>query len=305
MVYAPGYPNNGAYTAAAVGAVNPFIADLNKNAEAFTPKLAVNWQATPDAMIYASATNSYKSGGYNRTARAAQGADFGPEEIWAYELGAKTDWFDRRLRIDVAVFHYEWTGLQFNASIAPQVSVVSNAAAAVVNGLEASFTAKPLQGLTVMANATLLNSDYVDFSKFSFQAGFKPYLVGDPRYNAAAGTFNASGNQLVNAPNLSVNLSGQKDFDFADGANLFLRAEYAFTSKTYFDPTNLAIASRPAFGLINVTVGYSPPHSHWQMALWVKNLADTMYINGTAGGAFITAPVGDPRTFGARLNYVF
>ena len=305
VVYAPGYANNGAFTAPALGAVNPFVADLSKDADAFTPKVAVSWQATPNAMLYASATNSYKSGGYNGTARAAAGADFGQEKIWAYEVGAKTDWFDRRLRVNVAAFHYDWTGLQFNASIAPQVSAVSNASAAALDGLEASVAAKPLVGLTFTASATALRSDYVDFPQYAFQAGFKPFLLGDPRYNAAAGTYNASGNQLVNAPNLSINLSAQKDFDFPDGANLFLRAEYVFTSKTYFDPTNVAIASRPAFDLVNASIGYSPPHSHWQMALWGRNLTDTLYINGVGGGAFVTAPVGDPRTFGVRLNYVY
>ncbi len=305
VVYAPGYPGDGAFTPPSPGAENPFVADLNKNAHALTPKLALNWQATPFTLLYVSATNSYKSGGYNSTARAALGADFGPEKIWAYELGAKTDWFDRRLRANIAAFHYYWTGLQFNALVAPQISVVSNAAAATLNGVEANITAKPVAGFTVTANATLLSSRYDDFRAYAFQAAFRPFLASDPHYDVATGTYDASGKQLVNAPGVTFNLSAQKDFELAGGADLFVRGEYAYTSKTYLDPTNVAIASRPAFNLVNASIGYSPPRSHWQATVWGKNLTDTMYINGIAGGSFVTAPVGDPRTFGVRVSYIY
>lgn len=305
VVYAPGYPGNGAFTSPAPGAVNPFVADLNKDAHALTPKFALSWQATPSDLLYVSATNSYKSGGYNSTARAVLGADFGPERIWAYELGAKTDWFDRRLRMNIAAFHYYWTGLQFNALVAPQISVVSNAAAATLDGVEADITAKPMAGFTVTANATLLSSRYDDFKAFAFQSALRPFLTSDPHYDASTGAYNASGKQLINAPGVTVNLSVQKDFDLADGADLFVRAEYAYTSKTFLDPTNVAIASRPAFSLINASIGFSPPRSHWQAAIWGKNLTDRMYINGIAGGSFVTAPVGDPRTFGVRVSYTY
>jgi iron complex outermembrane receptor protein len=145
----------------------------------------------------------------------------------------------------------------------------------------------------------------VDFKRYAFQAGFRPFLLNDPRYNIAAGTYDASGKQLVNAPAVSLNLTGQKDFALHDGGDLFVRAQYAFTSKTYFDPTNVAIATRPAFSLVNASVGYSPPRSRWQVALWGKNLANMLYINGVGGGSFVTAPVGDPRTFGLRVNYAY
>lgn len=305
VVYAPGFPGDGAFTAPSPGTINPFIADLNKDAHALTPKVALSWQATPAALVYVSATNSYKSGGYNSTARAALGADFGPEKIWAYELGAKTDWFDRRLRANLAVFHYYWTGLQFNALVGPQISVVSNAAAATLDGLEANVTAKPAAGLTLTANATLLSSRYDSFKAFAFQAALRSFLASDPRYNVSAGAYDATGKQLINAPAVTLNVSAQKDFELPGGADLFVLGEYAYTSKTFLDPTNAAIASRPAYSLVNASIGFSPPHSHWQAALWGRNLMDTMYITGIAGGSFVTAPVGDPRTYGVRLSYTY
>ena len=128
VVYIPGAPNNGQPTGPTpLGPFTftpPFIANLNKVNSAVTPKVAVEWQATPDAMLYASATNGFKAGGYSQSARILQGSDFNPETIWAYEAGAKTDWFDHRLRINVSYYHYDWKNLQFNSNIAPQVAVI-------------------------------------------------------------------------------------------------------------------------------------------------------------------------------------
>jgi len=298
-VYAPGYANNGQ-------SIFPtYIADLNKDADAFTPKFAVNWQATPNALLYVSATNGYKSGGFNSTATSNLGASFGPERIWAYELGAKTDWFDHTLRVNVALFRYDWTGLQFSSLITPTFSSIGNAAAATINGLELNVISRPIEGLTLTAGATVLDSEYNNFVNYSVPGGLTAYLMGNPNYNSTSQAYNASGNQLIDAPKFSLNLSGQKDFDLANGADLFVRAEYQYTSLTYLDPTNLPISTRPAFSLVNASIGYSPAHSHWTIALWGKNLADTMYVNGFSAGSFVEDAVSDPRTFGVRVNYTY
>ncbi len=46
---------------------------MNYNAHSLTPKVAVDWQATPDALVYASITNGYKSGGFNSGTRWGPG----------------------------------------------------------------------------------------------------------------------------------------------------------------------------------------------------------------------------------------
>ena len=307
-----GFPNDGLTYATAgtiyspiANASNPFIADLSQDELALTPKIAVNWQATPDAMLYASVTNGFKSGGYSNTARSTLATNFGPEHIWAYEVGAKSDWLDHSLRVNVAAFHYVWAGQQFNALILPQVSVVANSGGSTLDGLEVNLTSKPIKGLTLSANTTLLKTQYTSFPSYTFPGGYKTLLAGDPNYNVASGTYNAKGKQLVNAPAASVSLAGQKDFDLSNGADIYVRAEYDYTSRIFFDPTNVPIASRPTMNLINASAGYSPPNSHWTVAVWGKNLLNRMYVNGINAGSTITSPVTDPRTFGIRANYTY
>ena len=300
----------------ATNVYDPYIADLNQDNSATTPKVAVNWQATPNAMLYASATAGFKSGGYSNTARSTLGANFGPEHMWAYEGGAKTDWLDHTLRFNISAFYYTWTGLQFSSCIGPTLCVVSNAGNANVKGLEINTTYKPSQikGLTLTANATLLNSDYVNFATYTLPAALNPVTSGYaiPGVSAAkitqAGTnyeYNASGNQLVNAPDVAFNLSGQQDFDLPDGADLSVRATYEYTSRDYFDPSNAAVASRAPLGLVGASMTYAPAHSHWTVGIWGKNLTNDLYINGISAGSTISAPNGDPRTFGLRINYTY
>lgn len=286
-----------------------YVGDLSHDYTSFAPKVSLNWQVTPDTMLYASAANAYKSGGFNFT-YANQSAflppNFGPEKIWDYELGAKNDFFDHTLRLNVALFRYNWTGLQFSSLVAPAVSTVANAGNAHITGFELTATSKPAEGLTLTAGLTLLSSRYDEFSAYSVPGGLTSYLAGNPKYKASAQTLDASGNRLVNAPPVSLNVTANKDFDLADGAVFYLRGEYQYVGQTYFDPSNLPINSRPAYSLVNASAGFTPPNSHWTFAVWGKNLGDKLVPSGYGAGSPPPAYfVSDPRTFGVRINYSY
>ncbi len=284
-----------------------YVGDLNKNYSGFTPKIAVNWQATPDSLLYVSATEAYKSGGFNTSYVPGPGVvpDFGPETIWAYEIGSKNDLFDHTLRVNMALFYYDWTGLQFNSLIAPAVSVVSNAGNANELGFELNVLSKPAKGWTFTAGLTALSSRYASFPKFSPNNALIPYLVSSPKYNPASNTVDAAGNELAGAPPINVILTGQKDFDLADGADLYIRALYEYQAKTYMEPANAPIAIRPAVSLINASIGYTPARSHWTVALWGKNLTNQIFTTGLGGGNPLGLRVSDPRTYGLQINYTY
>lgn len=331
--YAPGYPNHLQYDSAVPPSPANFVANLNYNAHSLTPKIAVDWQVTPDALVYASATNGYKSGGFNEGSRwglgnglpagpPPVGTEYGPENMWAYEVGLRSDWFDHTLRLNLSAFRYDWTGLQFNASVAPQTITTSNAGAARTYGLEAAVNYKPAPGLTINLHTTLLNAKYISFAQYGNPSNLTPFLPNATLVNGVPTTrglytctvgscagnkvYNASGNTLAEAPTVSLSLDVQKDFDLADGADLFIRGEFNYQSLVQFDPTNLPLDSQPAFTLVNGSIGYSPAHSHWTVSVWGRNMADTKYLVGAqTGGTILGGAVGDPRTFGVRVNYTY
>lgn len=81
-----------------------------KDFDAFTPKLGIDYQMNDDHLLYAVIQKGFKSGGYN--IGSSQLTPYKPEEIWSYELGFKSEWFDNRLRLNSSVFHYQYENLQ-------------------------------------------------------------------------------------------------------------------------------------------------------------------------------------------------
>ncbi len=295
------------------GAYQGIGPQLSQDSHAFTPKVGLEWQATPDAFLYATWSKGFKSGGFNFTARSPVGLTYQPEWITSYEIGAKTDWFDKRLRVNVSVFRNDWSNLQISQAIVlPNLTVPftqsSNAAAARLTGLDADITAKPWDGWTFTSSVTWLpDATYTDFNSANVGTYLQPllYARGDPRYNYAKSVYNASGKRLQNAPDISAIITGQKDFDLGNGQSLFVRAEGAYTGDTYFDISNDPISRRNPFGVYNASMGYSTAGGHYQIQLWARNFTDTQYTHNRVMGGTVQGVPGAPRTFGVQLNYTY
>jgi iron complex outermembrane receptor protein len=261
----------------------------DKRFDAFTPKFSVQWQPTPNVMAYVSATRGFKSGGFNFSATTASTAAFDPETVWSYEAGAKTEWFDRRLRINLTGFIYDYSNLQQFLATAPGVAIIANAATARVKGIELEARARPGWGLELGANVAYLHAVYTDYKNAPVPQSLGPFSV------------DATGNRLDNAPPWSVNLFAQKSWAVSSDKTAFLRGEYIWFGKQYGEPTNYVLQAMPAYGLVNLSAGLISDKG-WEVDLWARNLTDEQYLLGTqdAGATFSGMP-GPPRTFGVRL----
>jgi iron complex outermembrane receptor protein len=124
----------------------------------FNPNFVIQWQPRQELMVYASATNGFKSGGWN--ARGTTNftlLPFEPETIWSYELGAKSQWFDNRLRANIAIFHLDTNDLQTpSAFVNPATGAITfitrNFADYQNTGVELELTAVPTEGLNLYFN---------------------------------------------------------------------------------------------------------------------------------------------------------
>jgi iron complex outermembrane receptor protein len=123
----------------------------------WTPRFAMSWKASNDILLFASATNGFKSGGWNaRGTAASELLPFGPEKAWSYETGFKADLFGKRLRFNVTAFYIDVAGLQTpSAFVRPNGSVAfltRNFADYRNKGIEAEFTARPTDALTLFGS---------------------------------------------------------------------------------------------------------------------------------------------------------
>lgn len=280
----------------------PFVYDLSRSFDAFTPKFGIDWQVRPEVLIYASVTRGFKSGGTSIFAATPADLSFNPETIWSYEGGVKTDLLDRRLRINASIFRYDYSDLQVQSLIAPGVVAIRNATDARVTGGELEITARPVDMLTLTASYAYLDASYRDFTTASVPNQLIPYLTGDPRFNPATRTYNASGNRLNAAPKSQFTGSAQFNFDLA-GGTAFVRGDYYYQSRVHYDPSNVGIMSQKSYDLVGASVGWTSADREWNVSLIGKNLTDEQYLVTIAANGLVPAGLaGAPRTVALQLT---
>lgn len=232
----------------------PIIFSAERKDHAFTPKFGIDFQATRDVFLYGSVTRGFKSGGFNNTANAAATAGFDPEKITAYEAGAKTQFLDRKLRVNLTGFSYDYKDLQVRQLIGIGNAVVSNAASARVRGIELETLAKPVPWVQISANLSYLDAKYRKFTTASIATSYANLIPNQVVRNGVA-TFDASGNRLQATPrwsgvfgiDLTPNVSAEYDLD--------VHIDYAFRGRAFFDASNIPISSQKSYGLLNANIG--------------------------------------------------
>lgn len=262
-----------------------------------TYKAALDHHFSDEMMGYLSYSRGFKDGTYVLLPFDPQAIN--PEVVDSYELGTKTEWFDRRIRVNASVF--------YNRIKDPQVFetresfiVYANAGAAESKGVEVSTEARLTDYLTSRLGVTYLHATYTDFPNSPCTTP-NPVTGGNNPYT----TCNADGHYLSHSPPVTVNLGLDYMVPTAAG-NLDAALTYYFNDGYYFDPDQGV--KQKAFSLLNAQVGWTLPDGHWHFTAWAKNLTDTKYYSfegeqGSNGGNY-AAPAA-PRTYGMTVGLDF
>ncbi len=168
----------------------------------FSPSATLSYAASEDINLYARFARGFKSGGFNGetndfgvpTAACPSGAfelcdPYDPEKVDSYELGVKTRLADGRLIFNVAAFRDDHKDIQlsiFRATGAAS-SIVRNAAAARIQGLEFEAIAKPVDGLTVNGSLALLDADYKRYIDAGIDVSDNRAFPHTPKLSASLG----------------------------------------------------------------------------------------------------------------------
>ncbi|MEQ8772780.1 MAG: TonB-dependent receptor [Erythrobacter sp.] len=155
----------------AEGDARPAPVTADATFKAFTPRVTLDWQFTPDNMLYAIYAEGQKPGGFNGAlAITANALDpnldietFAEEENMSLEVGLKNSLFDGAVIFNLAAYYTEIDGYQLtqNVSVPPnQISVVTNAGEAEIWGIEAELVGELSRGLTLTANYALADTEF-------------------------------------------------------------------------------------------------------------------------------------------------
>jgi iron complex outermembrane receptor protein len=174
------------------------------------------------------------------------------------------------------------------------VRTFRNAAAASIPGIEVELQARPNEILSLDASIAYQ------------EARYDTYMTDDPS-NPALGVQDLTGNQLLDSPDLTVNVGVQGEWPLgANAGEIQMRVDYSWVDERYFRAFNLPSDRVDAYHRTNVTVKWQSPSGAWGAQLYVKNIEDddvvaNYVLAGTLGIKFYH----DPRTYGIKLGYSF
>ncbi|MFO0448618.1 MAG: TonB-dependent receptor, partial [Pseudomonadota bacterium] len=293
------------------------IQDGKESWSKFTPRLGATYKFDDQKMVYATYSKGFRSGGYNGRSTEPQSlGPYNPEEVDSIEIGAKTQWLDNRLRLNVAAFTTDYKDKQedvvFPDAAAVTVTLVQNAAEAKLNGAELELTAVPTAGLTLSANVGILDASY------------DSWIVRDLNGN----NVDKSDFELRRAPKFTLGLNGTYEQTLSGGNALIYNLNYSYKDDYYIGASTVlpAAAQAPnlveAFGIVDASITYQA--ERWAVSLWGKNLTDEDYFlhvldvgtNYRATSATNATPVpipglwtfgtiNPPRTYGVELRFNF
>jgi iron complex outermembrane receptor protein len=273
----------------AVSVVAPGKGD--KGFDDISPSLVVSYDINADVNSYFKAVKGYKTGGFNvrasSVARFNEGFD--QENLWSYELGVKSQWFENRVRLNVAAFYENYTDIQVNVQSDPtriQVTDVFNAGKATISGLEMDISARLTEGLTASLNYGYLDASYDKISDLD-------------------GNDVSSRYQFVEAPHNSATTSLEYEFPATPIGIVTAQADYSWQSEKFSSAADSRYVT-DEYGLLNarLTLSEIPVGvGSFKVSAWGRNLEDKEYyaafFNAGAPGAIF----GDPRSYGVDFTY--
>ena len=259
-------------------------ADDRLRTDELTYKVGIDFRPSDDWLLYASTSRGYKSGGFVGfwTTSSEEWGPFGAEFVDAVEAGFKASLAEGTLRLNGAVFSYDYRDAQI-------FGLTPTSAFTILNAGEGDFVGGELElqwslgaGLDIVAGLGYIDAELVIGGEAPVRPGNTPEL-----------TFNGILRYQMALPN---------------GLALSLQTDFSYQDDVFFDATERLAVGQEAYWLVNARLGLTNARDTWELAAWARNLADEAYFSqifrsGTA--AALSAVAGSPRTYGVEATFRF
>lgn len=301
----------------------PRAVDAKLRYNEVTYRAAVRQELTDDISVYASLNRGFKAGNYNL--QNPFDAPTKPQYIMAYEVGLKSELFDRRLRFNIAGYHYDISNYQTRSAGGFGTNLLLNAAEVKVDGVDIDFDAAPVKNLQIFGGVSIVNSRFTKFGGAPvattpqapvyylspatcpadrFGSRDPGLLSSGPRSGGFTTCFgDVSGARTPLAPRFSASIGTTYTLDVGSADKLRASVLYNYNSGYVFDTS--VFTRQGSFGIVNGSIEYRI-NDQYGIELWVNNLTDTSYtvaLLSSATGQL--SALGAPRTYGANFKFDF
>jgi outer membrane receptor protein involved in Fe transport len=288
-------------------------------------KLNTSYQWTPDVMVYGTFSQGFRRGGVNLLPSGGQFVgiidaqrQYAPDTVDNYEIGVRSQWFDRKLTVNAALFNIKWQDVQLSSLAPGNLPIIANAGEANSKGVELETLWKATDALTLSFGYAYTNAK-ISEDFLPTDDGGTPEIPDDGIDDTLDDTFVSQfykGATLPGTPEQQVSLAADYTLPYSDYGLMTLHADYSYSSgiTTSAEPIkngspNLDYAELKGFSQTNLSFGWEPMDTVG-VKLFVNNVFDEYaYVAqqgeatyGLQGKFFI--PI-RPRVIGISINKKF
>jgi len=262
-------------------------------------RVALDYKVTPTINIYGQVATGFKGGGVNpRPFYAEQVRPFNPETVTSYEIGVKSELFDRRVRLNSALYYNDYKGMQLTLLSCPQFvpagarqncQMTANVGDATIKGFEVEVDMRPVEGLGIDGSLSYTDFQYkrVDATTGVTRDMRAPYAS---KWKASAGV--------------------QYRFDLGDNGSITPRLDVRYQSRAETQAINNSLNFIEGYALLNGRLSYLTGDERVEFALTVKNLTGkyyytNLYDQAFQSYAFLSGQPGRPREWNLSARYKF
>jgi iron complex outermembrane receptor protein len=316
---------------AQLGVFQPQISAPEDTDWNLTYDLTLSYEVAPDVLAYGTYAKSFKTIGINQNGLPtdangqpiAAAGTIRPEKVDHFEVGLKSQFWDRKATLNLAAFRTDIRDYQAtvnNGQFGVLRGFLANAGKVRSQGIEADFSVRPSARFTAYANAAYTDAKYVRFT----DAPCPPELAGGTTATAgqtpsAPGT--PGGISPANCDISGQRLPGVSKWSFSFGAEgnvpakflgqdgeVYLGYDGSYRSNFSSNPSPSAYTFVDGYSLSNLRAGFRSDDG-LSLFVWVRNAFDENYFEqlfvGPGNTGLIAGLPGDPRTFGATAAITF
>jgi len=260
-------------------------------------------------LAYASVSTGFKGGGVNpRPFTADQRLPFNPETLTTYEIGFKSDFLDRKIRLNGAAFLNKYNNIILSKIVCTESVLPTpclrpdNIGKADVKGFELESTIRLIPGFTVNGSVSYLDFKYTSPAINGFLVSGKD-ASGNPVQGAVP-----AGGITPYTPNWTWSIGGQYD-QVTDVGTFSLRIDGSYQGKLYTNAENTNWGTIKGHFLADGQISWRDSKDDWKVALEVKNIFNKYYFQTvsdvSASLGVVTGVPALPRTWALSVSRNF
>ena len=313
--------------AAPPGAPLPFLLEAFGGDESFSDtnwKAGLEYDLTPDNMLFLTAGTGFKAGGFNQTIAPMDTYD--PEELTAYELGSRNRFADGRVQLNAEIFYWDYEDQQVGLVVFDPAGninfVTDNAGQATIQGANADLVAAITDNDRVELFVEYNDTEYDEFTYETAHSIFGAPIFNPastscpvsapfpgPNFGTLLVTVDCSGRELPRAPQWVASAAYEHTFRFGNGSSLGARFSGHYTDARWLNFEYVEPERVDSNTVYNFDLTFVSPGGNWAVAGFAHNIGDEAVYTGGGEQGFapplVYATIGPPQTYGVRLQYSF